>query len=124
MNKRAQGVLEYSILLGLLIAGLVTMQVYLKRGMQGRLKGSGEQLNDGLGYSPRATNSNQTIIRNVTEQESSATICRDNNGNEVDCNTIPKDQRNKIRLSESRVDVVQITNRSEAILPFAQEPQR
>lgn len=124
MDKKAQSTLEYFILLGIIIAGLVAMQVYLKRGMQGRLKGYTEQLNDGLAYSPRATNSNSTITRNVTELVSSNSICRDDSGNEIDCFSIPEKERERIRLSDSNVSIVQVTNRSEATLSFADEPQR
>lgn len=37
-NRRAQNVAEYSILIALVVGAAVAMQVYVKRGMQGRLK--------------------------------------------------------------------------------------
>jgi hypothetical protein len=37
-NKRAQSTAEYVIVLGLIIAAIVAMQTYVKRGLQGRIK--------------------------------------------------------------------------------------
>lgn len=37
-NKRAQSTAEYVIVLGLIIAAVVAMQTYVKRGLQGRVK--------------------------------------------------------------------------------------
>ena len=38
LNKRAQSVAEYVIVLGLIIGAVMAMQTYVKRGLQGRLK--------------------------------------------------------------------------------------
>lgn len=37
-NKKAQSVAEYVIILGLVVATVVAMQTYVKRGMQGRIR--------------------------------------------------------------------------------------
>ena len=37
-NKKAQSVAEYVIILGLVVATVVAMQTYVKRGIQGRVK--------------------------------------------------------------------------------------
>lgn len=37
-NKRAQSTAEYAILIGVVVAGVIAMQTYVKRGMQGRIK--------------------------------------------------------------------------------------
>lgn len=42
--KKAQFTLEYTILIAVAIGALLTMQVYLKRAIQGRLKEGGDQL--------------------------------------------------------------------------------
>jgi hypothetical protein len=44
--RRGQSLVEYAILLIIIIAAFVTMQVYLKRGFQGRWKDSVDQLGD------------------------------------------------------------------------------
>lgn len=124
MNRKAQGTTEYFVFLSLIIAGLITTQVYLKRGMQGRLKSYVEQLNEGVAYSPGATNSNHVISRNVSETSNSTTICRDANGTEINCYTLPESERKKIRVSGGSAAITQQNRRLEEILPFAGEPQR
>ncbi|MFA5144927.1 MAG: hypothetical protein WC723_02860 [Candidatus Omnitrophota bacterium] len=37
-NKKAQTTAEYAILIGLVVAALIAMQTYVKRGLQGRMK--------------------------------------------------------------------------------------
>lgn len=37
-NKRAQSTAEYAILIGLVVAGAIAMQTYVKRGLQGGVK--------------------------------------------------------------------------------------
>jgi uncharacterized protein (UPF0333 family) len=52
LNKRAQTTAEYAILIALVVGAVVAMQVYVKRGLQGRIKdvvdhsGSGGQVGD------------------------------------------------------------------------------
>lgn len=64
---RGQSLLEYTILVVIVIAALLCMQVYFKRGVQGRWKDSV----DGLGeqYDPEKTNSVITS-RMVSNSES------------------------------------------------------
>ena len=38
LNRKGQNIAEYSILIALVIAAAVAMQVYVKRGLQGRVK--------------------------------------------------------------------------------------
>ncbi|MGE5309364.1 MAG: hypothetical protein ACM3OC_09785 [Deltaproteobacteria bacterium] len=38
MNRKGQNIAEYSILIALVVAAAVAMQIYVKRGMQGRVK--------------------------------------------------------------------------------------
>lgn len=63
-NKRGQSVIEYSLLIMLLIAAYLSMQMYIKRGIQGRWKDT----IDGLGeqYDPTDTVSNvrHTLLSN------------------------------------------------------------
>ncbi|MGA2775800.1 MAG: hypothetical protein ABSE81_07070 [Candidatus Omnitrophota bacterium] len=60
--RRGQATLDYVCLLGILIATLIAMGIYMKRGFQGKYRELGEQI--GSQYSPNATVStltNQTI---------------------------------------------------------------
>ncbi|MDP2941489.1 MAG: hypothetical protein Q8N85_04480 [Candidatus Omnitrophota bacterium] len=66
-KNKAQSTLEYAILIGVIVAGLIAMQVYLKRGWQGKLKESADSM--GTQFSPGHTTSNYTIntFSNSTE---------------------------------------------------------
>ena len=66
-KRRGQSILEYAVLIGVVVAGLLGMQIYLKRGMMGGLKKSA----DGIGsqFDPKATvfTSNSQSSSNSTE---------------------------------------------------------
>ena len=70
-KRRGQSILEYAVLIGVVVAGLLGMQIYLKRGMMGGLKKSA----DGIGsqFDPKATvfTSNSHSSSNSTEVLSS-----------------------------------------------------
>ncbi|MFH0876836.1 MAG: hypothetical protein V1863_01250 [Candidatus Omnitrophota bacterium] len=67
LTKRGQSTLEYAVLIVVIIAALITMQVYLKRGIQGRVRESADQI--GEAYSPGASITNRitTTWSNSTE---------------------------------------------------------
>ena len=54
LKRSGQSMLEYSVLLVIFIAALLTMQVYIKRGIQGRWKSSVDDL--GEQYDPATAN--------------------------------------------------------------------
>ncbi len=58
LKKRGQSTLEYAVLIVVIIAALIAMQVYLKRGIQGRMRESSDQIGDQ--FSPGYTTSNMT----------------------------------------------------------------
>jgi uncharacterized protein (UPF0333 family) len=66
-KKKAQSTLEYAILIGVLVAALIAMQVYLKRGYQGKLREGADQM--GEQFSPQHTTYNYTTnsFTNSTE---------------------------------------------------------
>ena len=66
-QKRGQSTLEYAVLIVVIIGALLTIQVYIKRGVQGRLKSAADDIGDQ--YSDGNTNVVQTIIRNGTTDE-------------------------------------------------------
>ncbi len=59
-NKRGQSTLEYAVLIIIVIAALLSIQVYIKRGVQGRLKSSADDI--GEQYSVGNTNSVKRVI--------------------------------------------------------------
>lgn len=44
--KRAQSVLEYSLLIAVIVGVAIAMQVYMKRSMQGQIQLAGDQVGD------------------------------------------------------------------------------
>jgi len=70
-GKKGQSTLEYVILIGFVVAALIAMGVYMKRGMQGKLRESTDQI--GEQYSAYQTNSNYTTTTNVNQSENLTT---------------------------------------------------
>ncbi len=68
-NKKGQSTLEYAILIIIIIAALLSLQTYVKRGVSGRLKSSaddiGDQYVDGGNYYKKTTSSSNTYNNNV-----------------------------------------------------------
>ena len=59
-RQKGQSTLEYAILIIIIIGALLSIQVYIKRGIQGRLKDATDDIGDQ--YSPGNTN----IIKTMT----------------------------------------------------------
>ena len=45
-QKRGQSTLEYAVLIVVIIGALLTIQVYIKRGVQGRLRSAADDIGD------------------------------------------------------------------------------
>lgn len=54
-NRKAQSILEYSILIAVLIAALLAMFSYLRLSIQGRFKESADVFGGGEQYAPGVT---------------------------------------------------------------------
>ncbi len=70
LKKNGQSTLEYAVLIVVIIAALVAMQVYLKRGVQGKLRESADQI--GTQFSPGQTTGNITTTTGGTITETLA----------------------------------------------------
>lgn len=46
LNKRAQSTLEYALIVAVVVGALLAMQIYVKRGLQGRLRSSTDNIGD------------------------------------------------------------------------------
>ena len=68
-SKKGQSTLEYAVLIVVIIAALIAMQVYLKRGIQGRMRESSDQIGDQ--FSPGYTTSNRLVTTASTTREMS-----------------------------------------------------
>lgn len=66
-QHKGQSTLEYAILVIIIIGALVTIQVYVKRGVQGRLKSSSDDIGDQ--FSPGNTNSIKTTATHSKSQQ-------------------------------------------------------
>ena len=66
--KKGQSTLEYAILIIVVMAALLSIQVYVKRGIQGRFKSAADDIGDQ--YSPGNTNVLK-IMRTRSETEES-----------------------------------------------------
>ena len=64
-KKKGQSTLEYAVLIVIIIAALLAMNQYIKRGLQGRLKSATDDIGDQ--FSPGNTNVTKTITTGVNE---------------------------------------------------------
>ena len=67
VRARGQSTLEYVILIGFVVAALIAMGVYMKRGMQGRLRESTDQV--GQQYSAGNTTSEYVTKTELQQTE-------------------------------------------------------
>jgi hypothetical protein len=67
VKTKGQSTLEYVILIGFVVAALIAIGVYMKRGIQGRLKESSDQV--GEQYSAGNTTSLYTTRVNMSQTE-------------------------------------------------------
>jgi len=67
VKTKGQSTLEYVILLGFVVAALIAMGIYMKRGIQGRLRQSTDQV--GEQYSARQTTGKYIVTTNMTQVE-------------------------------------------------------
>ena len=67
MSRKGQSTLEYAILIAVVVAAAIGMQVYVKRGFQGRLKQSADSIGDQ--YAPGKTTSNYKRTLDATRTE-------------------------------------------------------
>ncbi|MFA4853986.1 MAG: hypothetical protein WC616_01365 [Candidatus Omnitrophota bacterium] len=112
MKNIAQSTIEYVVMLSLIVAALFAMQVYLKRGMSGRMKSSADEIGGGFFYSPGATHS--TITIDTTTGTKSSSYVRDLGGS-IDY---------KASTMDTQLESSRTSNRVEEVLPFSAEPAR
>lgn len=71
-GRRGQGTLEYVTLVVVVIAALLAMQLYMKRGVQGKLRSSADDI--GEQFSPTGYNGSFNINQNSASEETMHTI--------------------------------------------------
>jgi len=70
MLKKGQSFAEYFMLIAILVAGLISMQMYMKRSMQGRWRNYADQLSGGAAYSPQGVANATTVVVNTIIEKS------------------------------------------------------
>lgn len=67
LRNRGQSTLEYAVIIAVVVAGLIAMQMYIKRGLQGRYR----QASDDIGeqFSPSTSSSNITTTIDSAQKE-------------------------------------------------------
>jgi len=76
-TRKGQSILEYSILLAVVIAVLLIMQAFVKRGYQGSLKSSADKMGEQFSASSTTIKERQDMVGNqdvVTEVGTSAAV--------------------------------------------------
>ncbi len=68
LNKmKGQSTMEYAVLIIIIVGALLAVQVYIKRGVQGRMKSSADDIGDQ--FSPGNTNAIKTTVTHSNTQE-------------------------------------------------------
>ena len=75
-NKKAQNTAEYAILIALVVGGVIAMQTYAQRTLQGRLRDASVSLRDQtnaigntLQYEPYYTNSQSNVDKSAIKEQ-------------------------------------------------------
>jgi uncharacterized protein (UPF0333 family) len=71
-KRRAQSVLEYAILMVIVIAALISIQTYIKRGLQGRLTSAADDIGDQVSVGVGSNNYKKVSSYSKTQENSVA----------------------------------------------------
>ena len=66
-TRRGQSTVELAVLVAVVTGALLAMQIYIKRGIAGRLRGAADQA--GEQFAPLSTTSEFTVTRDTTRTE-------------------------------------------------------
>jgi uncharacterized protein (UPF0333 family) len=93
MKNKAQSILEYAVLIIVVVAALLAMQAYFKRGIQGRARSSADEISGGSMYAPGETTAHSTVTRSITEGMKSYTETTTTGEKNVSENTFEMNQQ-------------------------------
>lgn len=68
LNKRGQSTLEYAVIIAVIVGALIAMQVYIKRGVQGRLRQAADDIGEQFSAGYTSTNMYTNVTVNSTER--------------------------------------------------------
>jgi len=72
-NRKAQSMLEYAILLGVVISAILLMQAFVKRGVSGQLKDAADKMGDQYSATNTTISQDRTLTKNQDIVEETAT---------------------------------------------------
>ena len=112
-RNRGQSMLEYFILIGIIMGALFAMQAYMKRGVQGKMRASADQISNEGTYSPGATQSDIITTKEIKEKSEQYSINND-----------PYDSADDLDIRHLTATVKKNTKGIEDDLEYSAEPQR
>lgn len=103
MKRRGQSLIEYAVFIFCLVAALIAMQIYIKRGIQGRLRQSTDDIGEQFDAKDTAMNITDTSSgKTVTDVR--ITQDSDGDGHPDDNNNDGKiDDKDYITITESKM---------------------
>ncbi len=72
-SRNGQSILEYVLLLGVVVAAILIMQVWVKRGFQGGMKDAGDKMGDQFSAGNTSISKNTTMTGDQTITDETAT---------------------------------------------------
>jgi len=102
MKRAAQSTLEYMVMIAAIVVALAAMTVYTKRSLQGRIRAGADQVSSEGAYMPGGMigESVSSVERNINESSASR---------------VDKTGGKRNSVSETNVNITQITNRNETV---------
>jgi len=100
-NKKGQSTLEYALIIAVIVAGLLLMQMYIKRGYAGRLKSSTDDM--GEQFDPNFYTADFDIEQHSDTQQT--IVNRETNTTHNDDQTNTKTGEEKIGAWDPALDV-------------------
>lgn len=88
-NRRGQSTLEYALVIAAAVAALLALNIYLRRGISGRLKESSDQIgkqfiaNEGYSSSWESQSAGQTVTEEIRDADQGGTLSSVTNQSEV-----------------------------------------
>ena len=111
MNYKAQATIEYMVIIAVVVAALIGMQAYFRRGLQGRLQRQADGISGEATYAPGETSGLSERFETHLEESSSA----------------PKDNTvassDTVTITQSEGLIHQESSRSEETMSFKDAPE-
>lgn len=67
LGKKAQSTLEYAVIIAVVVAALISMQIYFKRGLQGKIRQASDDIGEQFSPSTTTSNYDTNVVSNTHE---------------------------------------------------------